>query len=101
MSFVDGDLWERSFETANGVVDVLAEVVVDGRRVELRDLAVYPRGHPRLSVTVAEVARWLKAVAAEARQAGFDELRITGVRMSGATPGRRVDLTIRLEKDQP
>jgi hypothetical protein len=101
MSFVDGDLWERSFETANGVVDVLAEVVVDGRRVELRDLAVYPRGHPRLSVAVAEVARWLKAVAAEARQAGFDELRITGVRMSGATPGRRVDLTIRLEKDQP
>ena len=36
MSFVDGDLWERSFETANGVVDVLAEVVLDGRRVELR-----------------------------------------------------------------
>jgi hypothetical protein len=99
MSFVDGDLWERSFETANGVVDVLAEVVVDGRRVELRNLAVYPRGHPRLSVPVAEVARWLKAVAAEARQAGFDELRLTGVRMSGATPGRRVDLTIRLEKD--
>ena len=101
MSFVDGDLWERSFETANGVVDVLAEVVLDGRRVELRDMAVYPRAQPRLSVPVTEVARWLRAVAAEAREAGFDELRITGIRMSGATPGRRVDLTIRLEKDQP
>ena len=47
MSFVDGDLWERSFETAHGVVDVLAEVVLDGRRVELRDMAVYPRAQPR------------------------------------------------------
>jgi hypothetical protein len=101
MSFVDGDLWERSFETAVGVVDLLAEVVVDGRTVELRDVAVYPRVQPRLSVPVAEVARWLRAVAAEAREAGFDELRITGIRMSGATPGRRVDLTIRLKKDQP
>jgi hypothetical protein len=51
-------------------------------------------------VPVAEVARWLRAVAAEAREAGFDELRITGIRMSGATPGRRVDFTIRLEEDQ-
>jgi hypothetical protein len=99
MSFVDGDLWERSFETANGVVDVLAEVVVDGGRVELRDIAVYPHAQLRLSVPVAEVARWLRVVVAEARQAGFDELRLTGVRMSGAAPGRRVDLTIRLEKD--
>jgi hypothetical protein len=101
MSFVDGDLWERSFETTSGVVDVLAEVVVDGSRVELRDVAVYPRAQPRLSVPVAEVAHWLKAVAAEAREAGFDELRFTGTRMSGATPGRRVDVTIRLEQGPP
>ena len=101
MSFVDGDLWERSFDTADGVVDVLAEVVVDGRRVELRDMAVYPRARGRMTVPLAEVVRWLRSTAAEAGAAGFDELRITGIRMSGAAPGRRVDLTIRLKKDQP
>jgi hypothetical protein len=100
MSFVDGDLWERSFEAANGVVEVLAEVVVDGRTLELRDVAVYPRVQPRLSVPVAEAARWLRAVAAEATEAGFDGLRITGIRMSGAKLGRRVN-TMRLEKDEP
>ena len=90
MSFVDGNLWERSFDTTDGVVDVLAEVVVDGRRVELRDMAVYPRAKGRMTVPLAEVGA-----------AGFEELRITGIRMSGAAPGRRVDLTIRLKKDQP
>jgi hypothetical protein len=31
---------------------------------------------------------------------GFDEIRITGMRLSRATPGRRVDLVIRLRADR-
>ena len=31
--------------------------------------------------------------------AGFDELRVTGTRLSGARRGRRVDLTIRLRRN--
>jgi hypothetical protein len=55
MSFVNGDLWERAFETADGVVEMLAEVVVEGRRLELRDVAVYPRGVRRMKVSVGEL----------------------------------------------
>jgi len=33
------------------------------------------------------------------RAAGFDRLRITGTRLSGASPGRTVDLTIDLSRD--
>jgi hypothetical protein len=43
VTFEHGGLFERSFETPAGWVDVLAEVVVAGRRLELRDMAVYPR----------------------------------------------------------
>ena len=36
----------------------------------------------------------------EIANAGFDELRVTGTRLSGARRGRRVDLTIRLQRNE-
>ena len=101
MSFVDGDLYERSFETPAGTVDVLAEIVVTGRRIELRDIAVYPRSSIRLTIPPSELLGWARLAVSELGDAGFDELRVTGTRLTGAGPGRRLDLTIRLRKDAP
>ena len=39
MTFVDGDLYERSFETPAGRVDVLAAIVLHESQIELRDVA--------------------------------------------------------------
>ena len=69
MTFEHGGLFERSFETPAGWVDVLAEVVVAGRRLELRDMAVYPRSAARLDVSLTLLMRW-----AEARWTRFDRL---------------------------
>ena len=53
MTFVSGDLFERSYETPDGaIVDVLAEIVVGGTRLELRDISIYPRRAGRLDLPV-------------------------------------------------
>lgn len=101
MTFVHGELYERSFETAGSTIDVLAEIAVVGTRLELHDIAVYPRSVGRSTVSPAELVSWARFALDEFRDAGFDEVRVTGTRLSGATPGRRVDLVIRLRKDRP
>ena len=100
MTFDDGSLYERSFETAAGWIDVLAEISVSGTLLELRDIAIYPRGAVRLEVSTAELLRWARLAFAEIGDAGFQELRVTGTRLSGVSPGRSVDLVIRLPRGQ-
>ena len=104
MAFIDGDLYERAIATPTGTVEVLAEIVVRvgvAGRLELRDIAIYPRGGDVLPVSPGELLGWAHLAVDEMRLAGFTEVRITGTRLSGARPGRRVDLVIGLERKQP
>jgi hypothetical protein len=101
MTFIDGDLYERSFETPAGRVDVLAEIVLNESQIELRDIAVYPSGGDRLTISPRELLGWARLAMIEMAEAGFDELLVTGTRLSGARPGRRVNLVIRLRREQP
>ena len=99
MTFLSGELFERSYEAPSGIVEVLAEIVLEGRRLELRDIAIYPRGPARIDVPVDALMAWVRKLVDEVQAAGFDELRITGTRLSGARAGRRVDVTIRLHEE--
>lgn len=100
MTFEDGALYERAVETPAGWIDVLAEIVVLGDRLELRDIAVYPRSATPLEVSVSELLQWARLALDEIAAAGFEEVRVTGTRLSGARPGRRVDVVIRLPREQ-
>jgi hypothetical protein len=101
MSFVEGELYERTIETPAGRIDVLAEIFLHGHQLELRDIAVYPSGTERLAVPPSELLTWARLALGEIAEQGFEELRVTGTRLSGARPGRRVDLVIRLRREQP
>ena len=101
MTFIDGDLYERSFETPAGRVDVLAEIVLRESQIELRDIAVYPRRGIRFTISPSQLLGWARLAMIEIADAGFDELLVTGTRLSGARPGRRVNLVIRLRREQP
>jgi hypothetical protein len=101
VSFTDGELYERSFDTPAGQIDVLAEIVITGLTIELRDIVVYPSGAVRLTVSPGELLGWARLAVAEIADEGFAELRVTGTRLAGASPGRRLDLTIRLRKEEP
>lgn len=100
MTFGDSELYERSFETPAGRVDVLAEIVVSGSRIELRDIAVYPRDAHRLNIAPEELLGWARLAIEEFISAGFEELRVTGTRLSGMRRGRRIDVVIRLRREQ-
>ena len=78
MSFVEGELYERTIETPAGRIDVIAEIFVHGKQVELRDIAVYPNGAGRLTVSPAELLTWARFALVEVAEQGFEELRALG-----------------------
>ncbi len=91
-----GDLLHRSFQTPQGEVEILAEIVVEDTAIHLDDVAIYPKGTDRLELGLHEVLAIRNALANELRQQGFDRLRISGMRYSGARPGKLVNLVIDL-----
>lgn len=95
-----GDLFEAAVIVGSERVELLAEVEIDGPLLHLRDLAVYPAGAGVVSVgLVALLGAARSQLLPAIRAAGFDRLRVTGTRLSGASPGRIVDLTIDLTRD--
>ena len=101
MRFADGTLYERTITTPDGEVDVLAEVVVQGRRIELRNMAVYPRSAVPLRVGPVVLVRWARGALTELAAKGFEEVRVTGTRLSGARQGRVAGAVGRGEADRP
>lgn len=89
--------FERIFETRGGPVGLLGTAAATGRTFELRDIAVYPIGPPAsLEIGVAAVRAGLADLKEEIARMGYDEMVITAIRLSGANPGRRVQIRIHL-----
>lgn len=92
-----GGLFEQRFEVEGSVIELLAEVEIAGGTLHLRDIAIFPVGAERARIGPAALLRVLRReLLPEVRSYGFRTLRITGTRLSGAGPGRKVDLTIDL-----
>ena len=93
------ELFERGFDVAGAVIELLAEVVVEGSTLHLRDIAIFPAGTERVSVGGRALLHVLRSeLVRELRGYGFDRVHITGTRLTGAHPGRKVDLTIDLRE---
>lgn len=86
--------------TVKGVrVELLAEVEIDGATLHLRDVAVFPVGVGRAVVGLRPLVTAARAeLFPGIRAAGFTRLHVTGIRLTGARPGRIVDVTIDLER---
>ena len=96
LPFAEGDVIFRELQTSQGLLDVAAEVRIQGGTLHLKDIAVYPRGAESLTLGPREVLALRNQLAREAAGLGFDELRITGTRLTGANPGKQPDLLIDL-----
>jgi hypothetical protein len=96
LPFRSGDIIEREFETGVGAVSMLAEAVVSGKSLHLKDIAVYAKDATVLKVGTKGMLQLLQNLKDEARRLGFEQLRITGLRLSGAKPGKEVDLVFDL-----
>ena len=80
---------------------MLAEVVVEGDTIHLKDVAIFPRTAEPLTSLNREILAARTRLARDARQLGFKHLRITGKRVptsSSAKPGKEIDVTIDLTR---
>lgn len=93
-------LFEWAADLGDVRLEVLAEVVVLEKELHLRDIAVFPAGTGRASLGAAALLGALRReLIPQIRAEGFRRLRITGTRLSGARPGRTLDITIDLTED--
>jgi hypothetical protein len=94
-----GELFEWHAVAGGVRIELLAEVEVSGATLHLRDVAVFPVGVEHADVGLRPLLRAARSeLFPVLRAAGFSRLRVTGTRLSGASPGRIVDLTIDLER---
>lgn len=96
-----GDLFERTFQTPKGPVGLLAETVVEGDTLVLKDVVVYGEGTTPLTGLTREALAARTQLIEEAKALGFKKLRITGQRIqssSSGNPGHPIDITVDLTK---
>ncbi len=98
--FRTGMLFEWAVDLEDVRIEVLAEVVALEEVLHLRDIAIFPSGTGKASVGAAGLMRaFRRELIPELRAEGFRRLRISGTRLSGARPGRTLDMTIDLNED--
>lgn len=93
----NGDIILREFNTPKGIVEVAAEARVRRDVLKLKDIAVFPKGADKLDVGAREVLKIRNGLADEAASQGFRRLRITGERVSGANPGKKINVKVDLD----
>ncbi len=92
-----GESYDRYFDLPEGTVGVMADLYSDGDTLILENVLMYPRDVETLPIGVRGVLSIRRQIDSEARQLGFARLRMTGVRLTGASPRRPVDVPRRLK----
>lgn len=95
-----GEFYERELLVAGVRIQILAEVRRAGTQLHLKDLAVYPVSDAPVIIGPSALLRALREdVLSELRAEGVHRVRVTGERLSGASPGRMVVLTIQIVQE--
>ena len=99
--FVRGELYEQSIEVNGIKIDALAEVEIEGKKLILKDLAVYSnQGNIPNQIGASEFVKWLNSIKHQAQSDGFEELYIRGKRAqnsTSATPGKEINISFKLK----
>lgn len=98
LELVKGSTYYAEIGSSQGKLGIMADISVDGKILKLDNLAVYPTNAERLNLGTREMLALRQQLANEARALGFEEVQITGIRYSGANPGRVVRYTIPLRR---
>ena len=77
---------------------MLAELVVEGKTVHLKDIAIYPQGAKHLDVGTSEMMTTFRELGQEAKDLVLNSFELPGKRYSGANLGRLVDILIDLTR---
>ncbi len=86
-----------NFVTSTGArLQIQANLVINGTTLEVRGVSIFSADGSKVAVGTKEFLALARELAQRAKAAGFDTLVITGVRVSGANPGRQVHIVIDL-----
>jgi RHS repeat-associated protein len=96
--FRAGSIVTRAVNTPAGIVDLQATIGIEGTHLTLGNVGVFARFADEVELGTREMLGILRPILNEARDAGFETVRITGVRLGGATPRRIADFTVTLKK---
>lgn len=100
--FVNGEMFETVISTKAGDVGVLAQVVVNGRELVLKDVAIFGmKGNLVNQVGVRDFVAAKSELARQAAADGFQFLRIVAERSlqsSSGNPGHAIDIVVPLTK---
>jgi len=86
-------LFEYQFVTSAGVIGLLAERVVNGTEMHLRDVVILPIDDNKLLIGNKVVLDGRRELAVYFGKLGFRTVRITGERLTGANAGKMVNVT--------
>jgi hypothetical protein len=93
----NGQRVQQFVETTAGQLEVSYKVAVDGARLTLSNFSVFPVTTDRLNVGAAQMLNLTRQLIEAAKAQGFEQLRITGYRVSGADPGHMFDVVKNLK----
>lgn len=87
-----------TFATPKGPLGLLAEATVKGKTLHLENIVVYACEQESLVLGTAQLRALQKGLLEGVKGMGFDKLRVTGSRLTGANPGRLVERIFDLTK---
>lgn len=101
--FNAGQLFESKFSSKSGLnLGALAEVAVDGKKLILKDFAIYAEGSEvKNAVGAKEFIQWKNLIVDMAKNDGYETLELQGVRVTNSTsanPGKSINQIIDLTK---
>ena len=92
-AFSEGALLERNYTFGSTIVGALGDVTISGSNLTISNIAIYAEGEGAASIGTNAVRSMFNSLATEARSQGFSSLTVSGLRYSGAGPGRVVTIT--------
>lgn len=96
--FGNEEVFLRKVSTSRDPLEIAAEVGIDGKILTLKSISIFPKDVRRFELSPREITNLKNQLAQEAKGAGFERLKITGKRVSGANLGKNVDIDIDLTK---
>ena len=94
----DGDTIGKVFDTKKGKVNMGGVARVDGDRLTINDITIFPQGGGKYKLGNFEILRHRKELAESASEMGFNHLTVNGVRTTGANPGKIVSFDLDLNR---
>lgn len=96
VSFSRDGLFEAQLQSSKGPITILAEASKAGQALNLDDIAIFPTNGGNLNLGTKEVLALKTQLASKVKDMGFKELKITGKRISGANPGKKINIKMDL-----